>query len=72
MGYSSDLGNSNFGAASVNYCNEYTTGSGRSGTVNMRLDMGSYDGPGYYRMPPPGPGPGMGPGPMMMQGGARR
>ena len=61
MGYSSHMGSSTFGGASLNYCDTYTTDSGDERTINMRLDMNTYDGPGC-RGPGCCPGPPRGPG----------
>ena len=78
MGYSSHMGSSTFGGASLNYCDTYTTDSGDERTINMRLDMNTYDGPGYpgpgyypgHPMGPRGFAPESGPGPAM-RGGPR-
>lgn len=77
MGYSSNLGSSTFGGASLNYCNTYTNDNGDERTINMRLDMNTFDGPVYgpeyrgpdYRMGPRGAEPAFGPGPMTRGGG---
>ena len=73
MGYSSRMGSSTFGAASVNYCKSYATEDGGERTINVQVNVGGYDGPGYYYEPGlRGPGPGFGPGPAGSRGGGRR
>lgn len=79
----SRLGNSRFNAASVNYCREYATDDGDSRTINLQLNVGEYDGPGYgpvygpgygpgpYGPGPYGPRPGFGPGPWPAARGGR-
>lgn len=70
IGHSSRGGNSNWQAATVNYCKQYATDDGGSRTVNLQLNVGSYDGPhaihgayGPYGPYAPGFGPMMGPPP---------
>ncbi len=53
----SRAGTSRFNAASVNVCREYTTDSGRSGTMNLQINVAEGDGPGMYYRPHYGYGP---------------
>lgn len=45
IGHSSRGGNSNWQAATLNYCKEYATDDGGSRTLNVQLNVGAYDGP---------------------------
>ncbi|MBD9369756.1 hypothetical protein [Xanthomonas sp. XNM01] len=47
----SRAGTSRWNAASVNVCKEYTTDSGRSGTMNLQINVAEGDGPGLYHGP---------------------
>lgn len=51
IGHSSRGGNSNWQAATMNYCKEYATADGGSRTVNLQLNVGSYDGPHGFHGP---------------------
>jgi hypothetical protein len=61
IGHSSRGGNSHWNAADINLCREYVSRAGNVNTLNMRIHVGQYDGPGYFHGP--GYGPGYGPGP---------
>jgi|SRR5690554_3737172 len=56
IGHSSRGGNSHWSAADINMCREYDGNAGSPGTLNMRIRVGQYDGPGYIH----GPGSGHG------------
>ena len=45
IGHSKHGGNSNWQAASLNYCKEYATDDGDSRTVNVQVNVANYDGP---------------------------
>ena len=81
IGHSSRGGNSNWQAATVNYCKEYATDDGGSRTVNVQVSVGNYDGPhavhglhgpygpygaGFDAGYGPGYRPGWGPGPLLL------
>ena len=81
VGYSRHGGNSNWQAATVNYCKEYAGADGSPRTLNLQLNVGSHEGPypfhdayGPYGPYAPGfgPVPGYGPGPLMLQGADSR
>ncbi len=59
IGHSSHFGNSNWQAASLNYCKESADDDGNPRSFNLRLDVGTFDGamPGAWMGPPPGPHP---------------
>ena len=59
IGHSSRFGNSNWQAASLNYCKESADEDGNPRSFNLRLDVGTFDGamPGAWMGPPPGPHP---------------
>lgn len=67
IGYAKRGGNLNWQAATVNYCKEYATEDGGSGTVNVQLNVGNYDGPAmpygpvFGPLPPGHHAPGWGP-----------
>ncbi|MGY1457467.1 MULTISPECIES: hypothetical protein [unclassified Luteimonas] len=51
IGHSSRGGNSHWNAADINFCKEYAGSAGNVNTLNMRIHVGQYDGPGYFHGP---------------------
>ncbi len=51
IGHSSRGGNSHWNAADINLCKEYVSSAGDVNTLNMRIRVGQYDGPGYFHGP---------------------
>lgn len=73
VGYSSQLGNSNYQAATLNWCKAYDGDDGDRGMVNVQLNVGNYEGPDVRPLEPrPGPGPWPGPWPARSDGGVGR
>ncbi|GGK06928.1 hypothetical protein GCM10011394_15130 [Luteimonas terricola] len=69
IGHSSRGGNSHWNAADINLCKEYVSNAGNVNTMNMRIHVGQYDGPGYFHGPGSGYGRGYyGPGPHGVHG----
>jgi len=63
VGYSSQLGNSHWNAARLDYCRQSFGEDGQPRSFNLQLEVGRHEGPGYGpglhgpRLHPPGPRP---------------